>query len=129
MDINWNYIFEALLLPILGILVKFIVDYLTAKKNELNANTSSSIANKYETMIINTVLACVTATNQTYVEGLKKAGKFDAEAQKMAFDKTLEAILLSLSEDAKKYISEMTGDINVYLTQLIESTVNQAKKN
>ena len=33
-----------------------------------------------------------------------------------------------LSADAKEYIIEATGDINTYLTQLIEAEVNKNRK-
>ena len=36
-------------------------------------------------MLSETITKCVVATNQTYVETLKKQGKFDKEAQKIAF--------------------------------------------
>lgn len=78
-------------------------------------------------MIAATVEQCVIATNQTYVESLKKAGKFDLDAQKEAFSRTLDAVLTILSDDAKKYIAETTGDLNVYLTNLIESSVSLNK--
>ena len=41
--------------------------------------------NKYLKMLSETITKCVIATNQTYVETLKKQGKFDEEAQKIAF--------------------------------------------
>jgi hypothetical protein len=36
-------------------------------------------------MLTDTITKCVIATNQTYVETLKKEGKFDLEAQEVAF--------------------------------------------
>ncbi len=78
-------------------------------------------------MIYNTVVDCVIATNQTYVDSLKKSGFFDEAAQKEAFNRTMSAVMTILSEDAKEYISEATGDVNTYLTQLIESEVNKRK--
>jgi hypothetical protein len=36
-------------------------------------------------MLNRTITECVIATNQTYVETLKQQGKFDEEAQKIAF--------------------------------------------
>ena len=78
-------------------------------------------------MITDTVVNCVIATNQTYVESLKADGKFDLEAQKVAFQKTLDAVLAVLSEDSKKYISTAFGDVETYLTTLIESAVNANK--
>jgi CMP-2-keto-3-deoxyoctulosonic acid synthetase len=84
-------------------------------------------ADKYIAMIAATVEECVVATNQTYVEALKKEGKFDAEAQKAAFEKTLAAVLSILSDDAKDYIVNVTGDLSVYLTNLIEASVSRNK--
>ena len=71
-------------------------------------------------MIFDTVTACVIATNQTYVNSLKEQGKFD---EKKAFDMTMSAVLDILSNDVKKYMEEFTGDLNAYLTNLIEAQV------
>ena len=120
-------IFQICVIPLLGILTKFVIDFLAAQRDKLNADTESEIAKKYTSMIFDTVTRCVIATNQTYVDTLKKEGKFDAEAQKTAFNKTMQAVLAVLSDDAKQYIQETTGDINTYLTQLIESLVNEKK--
>ncbi len=78
-------------------------------------------------MIYQTVVDCVIATNQTYVDSLKKSGSFDEAAQKEAFNRTMNAIMTILSDDAKEYITEATGDLNIYLTQLIEAEVNKRK--
>lgn len=119
---------EIVIIPLLGVLTTYLVKFLNAKANEISSNTDSEIAKKYIEMITNTITDCVIATNQTYVEALKKEGKFDEEAQKIAFEKTLNAVLDILGEDAKLYIKETFGDLEKYLTQLIESTVNQVKE-
>ena len=80
-------------------------------------------------MVTETITSCVIATNQTYVETLKKQGKFDAEAQKEAFNQTLTAVEQLLNEDAKQYLIEIYGDLNEYLTKRIEATVNLNKIN
>lgn len=121
-------IMELCIVPLLGILTKYFIDYLSVKRNEINCKTDSEIAKKYVDMIYETITNCVIATNQTYVNSLKESGNFDAEAQKQAFQKTMDSVLAILSDDAKKYISETTGDLNTYLTQLIEAEVNKNKK-
>lgn len=78
-------------------------------------------------MITETAQMCVITTNQTYVNSLKAEDKFDAEAQKTAFKLTYDAIIATLSDETKKYITETSGDLTVYLTQVIESQVNQNK--
>lgn len=119
-----NQIMQVCVVPLLGILTKFLVDFLTSKKEEAKANTDSVTAKKYLDMITDTVTRCVIATNQTYVNSLKAEGLFDADAQKEAFQKTMDSVLAILSEDAKNYIQETTSDLNKYLTELIEAEVN-----
>ena len=121
-------IFQLCIIPLLGILTKYFVDYLNAKRDELNAKTENETAEKYTTMIFDTITKCVIATNQTYVNSLKEQNAFDAEAQKTAFNKTMNAVLEILSEDAKQYIIETTGDLNTYLTNLIEAEVNKNRE-
>ena len=118
-------IFQLCIIPLLGILTKYLVGYLNAKRDELNTKTENETAEKYTTMIFDTITKCVIATNQTYVNSLKEQNAFDAEAQKTAFNKTMNAVLEILSEDAKQYIIETTGDLNTYLTNLIEAEVNK----
>lgn len=120
-------IIQVCVIPLLGILTKFLVDFLSAKRDELNSKTDSEIAQKYTNMIYQTVVDCVIATNQTFVESLKKSGSFDEAAQKEAFNRTMSAVMAILSDDAKEYITEATGDLNTYLTQLIEAEVNKRK--
>lgn len=120
-------LFELCIFPGLIILGKFAIDWLKAKTEEAKENTSSEQERKYLDMIYNTISTCVIATNQTYVDSLKKSGKFDAEAQKVAFEKTYNAVLVVLNDEVKKYIVETSGDLQVYLTQQIEAIVNDKK--
>jgi hypothetical protein len=121
-------IFTTIIIPILGILSKFLIDFLKVKSQEIKSKTENEVAKNYIDMITNTITDCVIATNQTYVEALKKQGKFDEAAQKEAFKQTLNAVLAVLTEDAKAYIYEISGDVTAYLTSKIESSVNQNKK-
>ena len=121
-------IFEVCIIPLLGILTTYIVKYIQVKSAEITEKTDNAIIDKYTVMLADTISACVLATNQTYVEALKKQGSFDAEAQKTAFNMTLNAVMNILSDDAKKYLSEAFGDLNAYITSQIEASVNMNKK-
>ena len=107
-------IFQVCIIPLLGILTKYLIDFLNAKRQEINQTIGNETAIKYNDMIFNTVTDCVIATNQTYVEALKAQGAFDAEAQKVAFQKTLDAILAILTDDAKEYIQQALRIKRVY---------------
>ena len=78
--------------------------------------------------VISMVLDCVEKTNQTYVDELKKKGEFTKEASEEAFKICKETALAMLSEDAKKIIAMVYGDVDTYLDTLIEATVRQLKK-
>ena len=120
-------IIEVCLIPLLGVLVTYLVKYINTKSKELEASTDNELAKKYISLLSSTITNCVIATNQTYVESLKKQGKFDAEAQKEAFNMTLNAVMALLTDEAKQYLSEIYGDLNTYITNQIEATVNQNK--
>lgn len=120
-------IFEICLIPLLGIITRYIVKFINAKAKEVEAKADNEIEKKYIKKIADTIQSCVETTNQTYVDTLKKEGKFDAEAQEKAFYKTLNAVLATLGEDVKTYITETAGDLTIYLTQRIESTVKAVK--
>ena len=119
-----NQLFQVCLIPMLGALTTFIVIWIKAKSAELQKKTNNDILNKYVQMATDTITNCVIATNQTYVNSLKEQGKFDEAAQKEAFQRTYQAVLLILSDDAKEYLSNAFGDLNKYLQEKIESTVN-----
>lgn len=120
-------IFEVCVIPLLGVLTVYIVKFIQMKTEELNSKNKNDILNKYLTMLSNTVIDCVIATNQTYVESLKAQGKFDLEAQKIAFEMTYNAVIKVLSDDAKEYLTNMYGDLSVYITNMIEAEVNRNK--
>lgn len=120
-------VFEVCIVPLLGVLTCFLVNYIKAKTAELNTNNSNELLSKYLTMLSDTVCDCVIATNQTYVEALKNKNAFDAEAQKVAFEMTYNAVIKVLSAEATEYLTNIYGDLSTYITNMIEAEVNRNK--
>lgn len=120
-------IFELCIIPLLAIITRSLVIYISTKKDELKSKTDNELAKKYLDLLNDTIANCVIATNQTYVEALKKENAFTADAQKVAFEKTYQAVIATLSEEAQKYLPEVVGDLQTYITQKIEASVNQNK--
>ena len=118
-------IFEVCIIPLLGVLTAFLVKWLNSKSQEIQNKTKNDKFDKYIQMLNETIVDCVIATNQTYVNSLKEAGNFDAKAQKVAFEKTYNSIMKILSADAQEYLTEAVGDLNAYITEKIEAQVNQ----
>ena len=121
-------VFELCIIPLLGIITVYIVQFIKTKTKELNSNNSNEVLSKYVEMLSNTICECVIATNQTYVDSLKAQGKFDVEAQKKAFEMTYNSVINILTEDAKVYLTSVYGDLNTYITNMIEAEVNKNKK-
>lgn len=128
---NWTElitnIFQVCLIPLLGILTKYLVAFIAMKSEEMKLKTDNELAQKYLQMATETITACVLATNQTYVESLKAQGKFDKEAQEKAFQQTFETVMALLSDEVKEYINEAYGDLTMYLKTQIEASVNGVK--
>lgn len=117
-------IFEVCIIPLLGILTTFLVRYINTKMKILADTTNDEKQKKYIEMLNNTITDCVIATTQTYVDTLKKQGKFDKEAQEQAFLMTFNAVSDLLTEESKKYLNEAIEDLDLYIKQKIESEVN-----
>lgn len=120
-------ILEVCVIPLLGVLTAYLVKYIKIKSAEIQATVDNNTADKYIALLSDTITACVIATNQTYVEALKKNNAFTAEAQKEAFKLTYDAVMAVLTEEAEKCLSEIYGDLAAYITTKIEAEVNLSK--
>lgn len=121
-------IFYVCVIPLLGVLTTYLVQFLKVKGNQIAESVDNDLATKYIKMLTETICTCVEETNQTYVDALKKAGTFDAEAQKEAFMKSKDAVMKILSEEAKEYLSSIYGDLDKFIESMIEAQVKQSKK-
>ena len=132
MQLDWldilYKIFEVALVPILAAATLYVVSLIKIKKQELLEKTKNETTKKYIEMLDKTICECVIATNQTYVEALKKQGSFDAEAQKEAFRLTYEAVMNILTDDAHEYLGEAIKDLDTYITNKIETEVVLSKQ-
>lgn len=122
-------IFTVCIIPLLGILTKYLVDWIQTKKNTLIQQEENKIKQRYIEMLASTIETCVIATNQTYVNALKDKNAFTLEAQKEAFEITKNAILAILGEEGQNYLKQIYGDLNIYIMKEIEKNVNIQKTN
>lgn len=119
------YILITTAVPVLtAYLCKFLYTKWTEGKVKIE---NDKIANTLDS-VVSMVLDVVEATNQTFVDELKKKGEFTEETALEAFNISKQKALDMLSEDAANVITTVYGDIDVYLDTLIEATVRQLKK-
>lgn len=69
------------------------------------------------------ISSSVAAVQQTFVEQLKKDGKFDKEAQELAMRKAIMLVVSQLTPEAKAILEESFGDLQVWLATQIEALV------
>ena len=128
---NWmnvlQNIFELIVYPVLSIGGIYLTYLISVKIKELKQKTNDDTTKKYLDMLNDTIAATVLATTQTYVEALKKQGKFDEAAQKEAFKQTYDAVMKVLTAEAIKYITVSVGDLETYVTNQIEAQVKLTK--
>lgn len=131
MSMNWmemfQKIFELCIIPLIGILATYLIAFIKAKGKQVMDTMENETQKKYLSMLLDIVAECVAATNQTYVESLKKQGKFDEAAQKAAFHQTLYAVMAILPNGCKAVLEEAVGDLEKYIYNLIEAEVNRQK--
>ena len=124
---DWNNIltqfFELILFPLLIIGSTYLIYFLNVKTKEIKDKIDNDTLNKYLDMLNSTITQCVIATTQTYVSSLKQQGKFDAEAQKIAFQKTYDNVMSILTAESKYYLQTALGDLEAYVNNKIEAEV------
>lgn len=77
--------------------------------------------------IMSIIEYCVISTNQTYVDELKKLGKFDKESQKIAFEKTKNNILSILKSSFNNITKNADGSITSINGLIIDDTFINTK--
>ncbi|MGL4453662.1 MAG: phage holin, LLH family [Sarcina sp.] len=112
------------ILPVIGLLLAIFIrkgiDYLQTKIDNDYVNMQ---IDKIEDITVKAVLI----VQQVYTEELKKQGKFDVEAQKLAVRMAIEKVDEMLDEDGKKFLESIYGDYTKYLEYLIESIIAKSK--
>ena len=116
-------IFQIVGIPLLTALTGVAVKWINSKANQIKAKTDNEYAQKYISMLNDTITTTVIAVNQTYVDALKDQNAFTLEAQQEAFAKVYDTVMNSLTEEARNYINMAIGDIEAYVTNKIEEAV------
>lgn len=74
------------------------------------------------------ILDSVNYVQQTYVDNLKSAGKFDAAAQQHALEAAKTRALDLMQDDVYKVLNNQYKNINNYMDTIIESAIAKKKE-
>lgn len=108
---------------IVPITLPFIIKLVKAQVNKIDNQKIKELLD----MAFNEVSVAVTQVTQTYVDTLKKEGKFDEVTQKIAFEKAKTLALDLIGKESKEAITKMHGDLDKYIDLLIEKAVHDTK--
>jgi len=112
----------------LGTLVTAFIGWLsTTAIIWLNNKIKDQKLARWSSAIAKIIFDAVQTVQQTFVDEMKKAGKFDAEAAKRAKDKAMAIIKGQLTEELRKYITDNFGDMEEWLMNQIEAVIGQLK--
>lgn len=78
--------------------------------------------------LLDIIVKCVGATNQTFVNGLKETEGFDKAAQEEAWNDTKASIEKILDNESKEILGKAYGDLNDYINQALEDEVKRQKE-
>lgn len=102
------------------ILLPYVVNCLKAKTNNETLKYVIDELNQ-------TVVTGVDYIQQTFVEQLKKDGKFDSEKQKEALDKAVNVIWNDLSDRTVNFLKDNSIEIEKIIVKYIESYIASKK--
>ena len=128
---EWNEALHELLyvmiVVVLPLLVRYIVVYLNVKTKEYSSQIENETLRKYVEDANEIIATIVLSVSQTYVDAMKKAGKFTPEAQETAKNMAIEQAKQMISEASRNAISTLYNDFDAYINSQIEALVRTTK--
>ena len=118
---------QAIATAAIPVCAAYLVQYLHRKSEHIIAQTDNMTIKAFLAEATDAVSTAVTYTSQTFVDALKKEGKFDKDKQQEALKKSLDKAISLLSESAKNALTDIYGDLEAYLTSKIEAEVRSQK--
>ena len=115
-----SIIVTAVIIPVISFLGYKLSSFLTTKIKDEKAAAFFKQASEI-------VLNAVRSVFQTYVESLKNSGQFNKDAQAIAFNQAKAIIVNQMSQELKSFIIANYGDLNEWIKNQIEASINQLK--
>lgn len=123
-DINWIELLQPLMMALITTLIGYVT---SAIKLQIDKIKNQKIKNHLN-IINETIAQTVAFTTQTFTNELKENDKFDDDAMKIAFDKTLKATKKMMASSTRDIITSIYGDVDMYLKSKIEQEILEQKR-
>ena len=122
---DWKEILTYILSAAIAALVSYLSERLIVLINQKIQNQKAS---KALSEAVELVVNAVKATQQEYVDELKKAGTFDTDAQKIALEMAIKKVRANMSVETEKYLTANADDLNEWIADMIHSVIYDMKK-
>lgn len=122
---DWKEILTYILSAAIAALISYLSERLIVLINQKIQNQKAS---KALSEAVELVVNAVKATQQEYVDELKKAGTFDTDAQKIALEMAIKKVRANMSVETKKYLTANADDLNEWIADMIHSVIYDMKK-
>lgn len=120
MVVDWENILarliESLALLLISVLIPYAIKWL---KGQTDSVFLKNMIARAEQLVDD----CVNYTSQTFVNALKKEGKFTKEEWKIAFDMSKDRVLALMTEEMAEALEDCFGDLNIWIETQIETDV------
>lgn len=122
-----NLIETLVLAPMVIAISSFLIALLRQQTAKIEEKIKDEKAKRMLEIAENVVSQAVATVSQTYVDGLKKDGIFDTDAQKEAFEMSKDKIYKLLTTDTLQAVQNNYGDVDEWIVTKIEETINKSK--
>lgn len=122
---DWKEILTYILSAAIVALISYLSERLIVLINQKIQNQKAS---KALSEAVELVVNAVKATQQEYVDELKKAGTFDTDAQKIALEMAIKKVRANMSAETEKYLTANADNLNDWIADMIHSVIYDIKK-
>ena len=122
-----NLIETLVLAPLVIAISSFLIALIRQQTAKIVEKVKDDKVKRLLEIAENVVSQAVATVSQTYVDGLKKDGIFDTDAQKEAFAMSKDKIYKLLTTDTLQAVQNNYGDVDEWIVTKIEETINKSK--
>ena len=122
-----NLIETLVLAPLIIAISSFLIALIRQQTSKIEEKIKDEKAKRMLEIAENVVSQAVATVSQAYVDGLKKDGIFDTDAQKEAFEMSKEKIYMLLTTDTLQAVKDNYGNVEEWIDTKIEETINKSK--
>lgn len=122
---DWNTILSDIIISVVGLvstglfaLIAWLIRKYVKDKGTADALVEITALAKKAVLLV----------SQTYVDAIKKGGKWDEETKAKAKELALETLMSDLTPELLEYVKGKTEDVKEWLGDLIESQVKDTAK-